>query len=463
LRIELALHIHRLQYNVFTQVGSGVMESHLSADVGEIDNLITSGAISMLIDIFKLISIVITIFTYSIAFGALSAVIIPLVFVVLMFARKKLYTASVKSKATESQLNDIVVESVENLNTIKSYRVYPYQQDRFGKVLEKNYHYNRSVNFYDAFFSPLVQIIKSVIIVVIVLLCAKGNSVAGMTVGGLIGAIDLFSNLFQPIDSFGTELQTVQKSMAAIHRIDDFFALDEDNKSVITPTIKETTLEDTSVRQQRADTRNSDVVIEFLNVGFSYDGVTKVLSDFNLKVGKGEHINLVGESGAGKSTIMKLAYGLIKPTEGSVKVCGYDAYALTEAQRDKLFGIVYQDCFFSGGTVYEEVTLRAEGITREKVMEVLGKVGLSRVKSVDQRLEITDYSTGELSLFNIARAIITDREILFLDEMNAKLDNISANKIIETVNAVARDKTVLSINHYGSKLSNSRKVSIKKP
>ncbi len=167
-----------------------------------------------------------------------------------------------------------------------------------------------------------------------------------------------------------------------------------------------------------------------------------------------------GRSGSGKSTLFKLAYGLIKPTKGRVTINGIDTYLLKDDIKRKLFGIVYQDYYFSRGTIKEEVTLLDSKISDDKVYKTLRLVGLDRIKDINDHLKVTDYSTGELSLFNIARAIIMDSKILFLDEMNAKIDSISAKKIIEVIENASKDKIILSINHYGDLLKHSEIVNL---
>ncbi len=101
-------------------------------------------------------------------------------------------------------------------------------------------------------------------------------------------------------------------------------------------------------------------------------------------------------------------------------------------------------------------------ISEEKIYSTLALVGLDRIKDINEPLKVTDYSTGELSLFNIARAIILNSKILFLDEMNAKIDPISARHIIDVINQVSKDKMVLSINHYGELLSSSKVINLER-
>ena len=137
-----------------------------------------------------------------------------------------------------------------------------------------------------------------------------------------------------------------------------------------------------------------------------------------------------------------------------------DTYLLPNEIKNKYFGIVYQDYFFSNGTIKEEITLLNNNISEEKIYEALKLVGLTRINDINKKLNINDYSTGELSLFNIARAIVLDSKILFLDEMNAKIDYANAQNIIKVIDKISKDKIVLSINHYGELLNNSEIINL---
>ena len=291
-------------------------------------------------------------------------------------------------------------------------------------------------------FSPIMQIAKTIIIVLIIVLSTSNNQLFGMTVGMIVSTIDLITNLFTPIENLGMELQTIQKSLAAIDRINEFFKLEED-------LIKDKNCEITD-----------KVVLEFKDVSYSYDGVENVIENYNLKIENNERITLKGRSGSGKSTLFKLAYGLIKPIKGRVTINGVDSYLLSDDVKRKYLGIVYQDYYFSLGTIKDEITLLDSSISDEETYEVLRLVGLDRIKDINVPFKLTDYSTGELSLFNIARAIILNSKILFLDEMNAKIDSVTAKNIIDVINKVAKDKMVLSINHYGDLLENSRIINL---
>lgn len=443
IRLEMLNKVNKLSYLNFIKFDSGALESYFSNDVEEINTLITSGVISMAIDCFKMIGIIISIFIFSYMFGIITLAIIPLIVLFTLWIRKRMYKAQASNRELEGNVNNLVLENLDNIVTIKSFRIYNKIEKKYDKVLKEHFKTNQRANTYDAMFSPIMQIMKSFLIVLIITLSTVNINIFGMTVGMIVSSIDLITNLFSPIENLGMELQTIQKSMAAIERINQFFKLSEDDE-----------------RKYDLNTNNDNLVLVFDNVSYSYNDKENVIENFNLKLQNNERLVLQGRSGSGKSTLFKLAYGLIKPSKGRVTINGIDTYLLKDDVKRKLFGIVYQDYYFSCGTIKEEVTLLDSSIDDEKVYETLRLVGLDRIKDINVPLKVTDYSTGELSLFNIARAIIMNSKILFLDEMNAKIDSISAKRIIEVIENVSKDKMILSINHYGDLLENSKVVNL---
>lgn len=444
IRLEMLTKVNRLSYKNFAEYDYGTLEAYFSNDVEEINTLITSGVISMIIDSFKIIGIIISIFIFSYLFGLITLAIIPFLILFVMWIRKRMYKAQKTNRTLEGKVNNLVLENLDNINTIKTFRIYNEVKEKYDNILKNHFKTNQKSNIYDALFSPVMQILKTLLIVLIIVISTANNSVFGLSIGTLASSIDLITNLFSPIENLGMELQTIQKSFAAINRINEFFKLEEDEKKD----------QDCNIDKK--------IVLEFKDVTFSYDGKENVIENFNLKLENNMRLTLKGKSGSGKSTLFKLAYGLIKPTKGQVTINGVETYRLSETAKRKIFGIVYQDYYFSGGTIKEEVTLLNPEISDEQVYKILKLVELDRIKDINVPLKINDYSTGELSLFNIARAIIMNSKILFLDEMNAKIDQVTAQKIINVINNVAKDKIILSINHYGHLLENSDILNLEK-
>ena len=445
IRLAMLKHLNIISYEELSQLSSGNIEANFNNDVDAINELITSGAVSIVIDILKVIGIAISIFLYSLYFGLIILGVIPLLILFTSYVRKQMFKSQYDARKLEGSVNNQILENVENMEAIKIYKANSYASKKYHRVLLQHYNASMKSSVYDSVFSPVMQITQNIIIAAVVILVAKDNTIFGMSVGMVISAIVYLKDLFSPIETIGMEIQTIQKSMAGIKRINQFFKYET---------------EEIKIENDNFDFEH--VVIKFDNVTFYYANGIDVIKDYSLTIKDNDKVVLKGDSGAGKSTIFKLAYGLIKPKSGNVTINGIEAHLLSDKMKRKLFSIVYQDYFFSNGTIYEELTLLDKSITKEACYEALALVGLKRVKNIDKKLIFSDFSTGELALFNIARAVLRNTKVIFLDEMNAKIDPVTAKMILNVINEVTKNKIVLSINHYGDYIKDSRIESIKK-
>lgn len=442
IRLAMRRKISRLTYQNFTRYDSAAMEAHFNNDVATINSLITNGVVSMAIDGFKMVGIFITIFFFSVPFGLLILALLPVLIWFTMLIRKWMFVAQLETRNQEGNLNRLVLENVENMQVVKSFHVSGYTEEKFGKALNRHFIFSKKTCLYEGVFSPVMESVKFLIIAILLAVTGIQGQMLGLSVGSVVALISLLLDLFNPISELGRELQVIQKSMAGMKRIDGFFALEEEQE-----------------KNQDFPDLQDQLVLKFENVSFSYDGKEQVLEDFNMEIKGNMRIVLQGKSGAGKSTIFKLAYGCLQPTKGRVTINSVDVFDLKPEARIGLFGIVYQTPFFSGETLYEELTLHQD-ISREKVWEVLKKVGLDRVDDLDKPFSNTDFSTGELSLLNIARVLLLDCKVIFLDEMNARIDPNTAEQIMEIIDRETKDKMVFSINHYGGILEGSQVVKV---
>lgn len=439
LRSTMMKHIGNLNYTVLVNTDSGSLEAYFNNDVNALNELFTSGVISMITDFLKMAGIFVSIFIYSHIFGLIVLCLMPVLLIITLLVRKGMLKAQLKTKSLEGNANKQLLEMIENVEQIKVNKADNYAVKKYETILKNHFKASQSSNFYDAFFSPLMQLIRSGLICSILLLSGWNPNLFGMSIGMIISSISLLTDLFSPIENLGMELQTIQKSIAALKRINSFFAMETD--------------------EVKQDSEIHDFTLTFDKVSFGYTE-QDVIKNFSLTISKGEKIVLQGPSGAGKSTLMKLAMGMLKPRSGEVKIGNESVYLVNSQNRQSLFSIVYQDPFFSGDSIFNELTLRNSAISKFQVRDVLDSVGLNYITDLDQILNPSLYSSGELALFNIARMMIQDTPIIFLDEMNSKLDPASSKQIISLVNQYAKDKTVISISHYGSMLEGSKIIHI---
>ena len=232
IRLEMLNKINKMTYTNFSQYDNGKLEAFFSNDVDEINTLITSGVISMFIDSFKIIGIIISIFIFSYMFGLMTLLVIPLIVLFTLWIRKRMYKAQLNNRKLEGNINSLVLENLDNVVTIKSFRIFDKIKNKYNEVLNNHFKTNQKVNTYDSMFSPIMQMMKTALIVLIICCSSINISLFNMSVGMLVSSIDLITNLFAPIENLGMELQTIQNSFAAIDRINTFFKLKEDDEKL---------------------------------------------------------------------------------------------------------------------------------------------------------------------------------------------------------------------------------------
>ncbi len=438
LKIKMMEHLHKLPYHVFTSYDAGEIEAYFNNDVEAINTLISSGIVSMVIDCFKIIGIIISIMLFNLYFGIITFGIAIFLFWLILFVKKLMYKAQIKNRTIEGNVNNDMLVYLDNIKTIKSFRIFSFIKEGYQRLLNNHYKTLNSVNFYDSIFSPLMQIIKTIFIVGIILLSSNGNTLFGLTVGALVSSIDLLTNLFAPVENLGMELNTIQKSLASITRINSFLALKEDE------------YEEENVREVKQILVN--------DVSFAYTE-NMVIDHFSYHFDKGSY-TIVGPSGTGKSTLFKLIYGALIPNRGSISIDDVNTYQIKN--RYGLFGILYQDVFFSCGTIREELTLNKK-FSDQEIYQALTIVGLEkRIDDLDKRFYRNDFSLGEQTLLNLARIILINPKIIMLDEINARIDPLTMQIIKDVILQISKNKIVLSISHYGDIILGSKVVDLDK-
>ena len=321
-------------------------------------------------------------------------------------------------------------------------------------------------NFYDAVYSPVILILNAVVVAAVMLLSASGNRTVltffGMSAGTAVAVTNYISQIFTPVESLGMEIQTIQSAVAGIHRINEFFGLEEKKDGL--QEVKELSVADKGVSESAKDAVAVNVVgksgedevpfVEFQNVTFGYNEHV-VLEHLNFKVMDTDQVTLLGRTGAGKSTILKLLLGLYKPDQGKVLIHGIPATAVKAGDRRTLFGYVEQTFHMVPGTVRDQITLFDGRISDRQVKAVAELTGLKEaIESLENGYDTyctpEIFSQGQWQLLSIARAAVAEPKMLLLDEITANLDAETEKSVLAALKRVAKDRTVISISHRTS-------------
>ena len=454
----------------------GALVSRFVGDVDTVENLFTSGLISMFADACKIISILVVIWFQNRGLTLVLLVLLPFLFWFTRHVQKNMLAAQIENRRAVGRASNHVPETLHNIRTIHCLGKEAYMEQRYDRYIGESYQAMERTNFYDAVYSPVILILNAVVVAAVMLLSASGNpqvlKLFGMSAGTAVAVINYISQIFGPVESLGMEIQTIQSAVAGIHRINEFLALEEleerSGAKDITVSANESETENRSSNENTttAGTETEKTgwtgenraeaipFVEFRDVVFGYDEHI-VLNHVSFKVMDGDQVTLAGRTGAGKSTILKLLLGLYEPQSGEVLIHGVPAAQIKEEKRRKLFGYVEQTFHMVPGTVREEITLFDPAITEAQVHAAAELTGL---KEAIERLE-NGYDTvctpelfsqGQWQLLSIARAAAADPSLLLLDEITANLDAETEKAVLQALKRVAGNRTVVSISHRTS-------------
>lgn len=436
----------------------GTLVSRFVGDVDTVENLFTSGIISMFADVCKIISILVVIWFQNRGLTLVLLVLLPFLFWFTRHVQKNMLAAQIENRKAVGRASGHVPETLHNIRTIHCLAKEAYMEERYDTYIGESYAAMERTNFYDAVYSPVILILNAVVVAVVMLLSASGNHMVltffGMSAGTAVAVINYISQIFSPVESLGMEIQTIQSAIAGIHRINEFFALEE--KQIVEKD-SETAAEE-CVEQMaggHSENKTADVpFVEFRDVTFGYDEHV-VLDHLNLKVMDAEQVTLAGRTGAGKSTILKLLLGLYEPQGGEVLIHGRPAAAVREEEKRKLFGYVEQTFHMVPGTVRDQIALYDETIPADRVKAVAELTGLDDViesseNGYDTKCTPELFSQGQWQLLSIARAAVAEPQMLLFDEITANLDAETEKAVLLALKRVAKDRTVISISHRTS-------------
>lgn len=444
LRSALMDKYSRLTTSGLTSQEPGTVVSRFVGDADTVENLFTSGIISMFADACKIISIVAVIWIKNKGLAIVLLVILPFLFIFTRIVQKNMLAAQIENRRAVGRASGHVPETLHNIRTIHTLGKEKYMAERYDEYICESYAAIEKNNFYDAVYSPVIIILNAIVVAVVMLFSASGNQTVlaffGMSAGTAVAVINYISQIFAPVESLGMEIQTIQSAIAGVHRINEFFEMDE-------LSVKK----DSYIAENTAMEADSDVIVDFNNVTFAYDD-KNVVENLSFSVKEGEQVTLSGRTGTGKSTIFKLLLGLYEPDKGSVSIAGQKATAIPDSEKRRIYGYVEQTFHMVPGTVKDQITLYDVSITDEDVIEAAKAAGIhDAIMELDNGYDTIckpeDFSQGQWQLLSIARAAAAKPELLLLDEITANLDADTEKNVLDALNRVSKNRTVISISH----------------
>lgn len=479
LRSGLMEKLVHLKADDLSRQEPGSVVSRFVGDVDTVENLFTSGIVSMFADLCRIVSILVVIWFKNRGLSMILLILLPFLLVFTRYVQKNMLISQLQNRKAVSRASGHVPETLCNIRTIHCLSKESYMERKYDEYIGDSYRAMERTNFYDAVYSPVVLILNAIVVACVMLLSASGSprvlTLFGMSAGTAVAVMNYISQIFTPVESLGMEIQTIQSAVAGIHRINEFLSIEElpereellereelpekeelpkreELPEVEELSKKEWIPEGNRFPEQRKE--NGEAFVEFQDVTFGYDE-RKILKQLSFQVKQGERVTLMGRTGAGKSTILKLLLGLYEPQEGEVRIQGIAASNIPDGDKRRIFGYVEQSFHMVPGSVKDQITLFDPVITDQAVKNVASLTGLQDTiealpDGYDTICTPELFSRGQWQLLSIARAAVASPRLLLLDEITANLDAETEKEVLQALKRVSGERTVISISHRTS-------------
>ncbi len=439
----------RFPSSYFDKKPIGVTLSRLTSDLESISESFATGILGLLADSIKTLAMVSYLFYLNWRLTLLLLLVVPLIILVIKYLRKKIRNAY---NTTRTSLGKSAAYLQEALNGMKTVQLYAAEDKVFKKFDELNKEYTdaqNSSNIYDSFLYSIVEGITSVAMALVIWYGAIQIWDYGYTMGVLIVFVTTLERLFVPVKQFAQQISTIQRAMSALEHISELF---------------EQKVEDSSSYELKSAPETIALQeIEFKNVYFSYSEDTPdVLKDVSFKLNKGDRLALVGTTGSGKSTIIRLLAKTYTGYRGSIKVNGMELSGIPISSIRETISIMQQDIYMFNDTVEFNISLGRQYISKSDLEQAASFVFADRfIQQLPGKYQFViqdsgdNLSKGQAQLISFARAISGNSELIILDEATSAVDSITEQYIQRAIANIFSKKTVIAVAHRLSTIKNS--------
>ncbi|MGL5804982.1 MAG: ABC transporter ATP-binding protein [Xenococcaceae cyanobacterium] len=461
IRKDLFKHITSLSSSFFDRAPVGKLVTRMTSDVEALGDVFASGAIGVISDFIYILTIVVIIYAVEWRLASMLLLMLIPVSALIIYFQRQFRRANYQGREELSKLNSILQENIAGINVVQLFRRERFNSEMFRSINER---YRQAIDktiFHESAISATLEWISLVAIAAVLWLGGSFILDKSLNFGTLSTFILYAQILFNPIKQFADKFTTFQSGFTAIERISELMAEPIDIRD------SEISLQN-SLSQQKEINQKRSGEIRFENVWFGYKEDEFVIKNLTFTINPGEKIALVGPTGAGKSSIIRLLCRLYEPTKGRILVDGIDIRDIPQAELRRYIGVILQESFLFAGDVKRNITL-GESYPIEQIEESARLTNIDRfIEQLPQGYDTqlrergANLSGGQRQLLAFARVAIRNPSVLVLDEATSSLDVGTEASIQEALDRLLVNRTAIIIAHRLSTIRNVDRIFVLK-
>ncbi|AKN29657.1 multidrug ABC transporter ATP-binding protein [Clostridium carboxidivorans P7] len=438
MRKELSEKINKMPLKYFDSTNHGEVLSRVTNDVDTLSQTLNQSLGQIITSVTTVIGVLVMMLTISWQLTLVALVMIPLSFLLIMFIVKNSQKFFKQQQDYLGNVNGHIEEMYSGHLVMKAFNGEKKSVEKFDKLNSSLFSSAWKSQFLTSIMMPLMNFVGNLGYVGVCILGGYLAAKGSISVGDIQAFIQYVRQFTQPISQIANISNILQQTAASAERVFEFLAEEEEVPETSNPVNPE----------------NVDGSVEFKNVHFGYKPKTTVINDFSVKVREGQRVAIVGPTGAGKTTMIKLLMRFYDVTKGAILIDGHDIRNFTREGLRSMFGMVLQDTWLYNGTIMENIRYGKLDASDEEVKKA------ARAAHVDGFVhtlpdgynmvlneEASNVSQGQKQLLTIARAILSDPKVLILDEATSSVDTRTEVQIQKAMNNLMKNRTSFIIAH----------------
>jgi ATP-binding cassette subfamily B protein len=453
LRVTVFEKVLHLNLRQFDQTPIGTLTTRTINDIEAINDIFSEGLVPILADFLSIVAILGAMFYIDWQLTLVCLIPFPIMIIATYFFKESVKRSFTQVRNAVASLNAFVQEHISGMQIIQSFTAEKREQQRFESINRKHRDANIKAIFAYSVFFPVVEVVLAFAMGILVWYASRHASesqsdTAIFVAGHIVSFMLLLNLLFRPLRVIADKFNVLQMGMVAGERV--LKVLDNPDVNTDSP---------------EAVDRSISGKISFNNVSFSYTDNNPILKNVSFEVGKGQTLALVGRTGSGKSTIISLISRLYQHQAGSILIDDKPVESFTLSSLRSGIAVVLQDVFLFSGSIFDNVTLRNPGISREQVHRTAKMIGIHDFimqlpGGYDYQVmeRGTTLSLGQRQLLSFIRAMLMNPAILILDEATSSVDTHTEQLIQHAIRVLTADRTSIVIAHRLSTVQMANRI-----